>query len=108
MKPMQIIAIVGCLVAAMVGGWFMYMQNSEQFERAAQRGLPPELKQAASEAAALATTAVPSAAAIAAPADATTAAATTANAGSSTLAPLSPPRSSVRCAARCSPPTASC
>lgn len=82
MKPMQIIAIVGCLAAALVGGWFMYMQNSEQFERAAQRGLPLELKQAASEAAALATTAVPSAAAIAvpsaaaiaAPADAATAA----------------------------------
>lgn len=76
MKSLNIALIVGALAVAGVGGWYMYMQSTPQYQKAAQRGLDPALfspsaaaapSQAVSGAPAAAPTAAP--ATIAAPAE---------------------------------------
>ncbi len=43
MKPLQLIAIIGALAVASLGGWYLYMRSTPIYEKAATRGLDPKL-----------------------------------------------------------------
>lgn len=43
MKPIHLIAIIGGIAIAGVGGWYLYMRSTPTYEKAATRGLDPAL-----------------------------------------------------------------
>lgn len=85
MKPLQLIAIIGALAVASLGGWYLYMRSTPMYEKAPTRGLDPKLLPPPSAAApatmgavSAAPTEAATAAAASAPATATPSAAPTA------------------------------
>lgn len=50
MKPIQLIAVIGGVAIAGVGGWYLYMRSTPTYEKAAARGLDPALVAPASPA----------------------------------------------------------
>jgi hypothetical protein len=82
MKPLQLIAIIGALAVASLGGWYLYMRSTPMYEKAPTRGLDPKLLPPPSSAAPATVGAVSAApteaAAASAPATATPSAAPTA------------------------------
>jgi len=49
MKPIQLIAVIGGVAIAGVGGWYLYMRSTPTHEKAATRGLDPSLIAPASQ-----------------------------------------------------------